>query len=120
MQEITELFDASQVALISMGTLTFTKSVMKTIRNRPFSSKILQMPMEQIAGKYSYPPEMKIEMFSSVYQALAPWHHNVFFYLCMEARELWQPVFGYQFTTNLKLESAMKSAYFDKIGKLDS
>lgn len=119
-REITELFDASQVALISMGTLTFTKSVMKTIRNRPFSSKILQMPMEQIAGKYSYPPEMKIEMFSSVYQALAPWHHNVFFYLCMEARELWQPVFGYQFTTNLKLESAMKSAYFDKIGKLDS
>jgi len=55
-------FSPEQVALISMGTLTFTKSVMKTIRQRPFASKILQMPMEEIAGKFSYPLEHKIEM----------------------------------------------------------
>ena len=113
--EITSLFSPDSVALVSLGTLTFTKSVMKTIRKRPLSSKILQMPMEEIAGKYSYPLELKLEMFKSVYEALTPWHQRVFFYLCMEAQSLWSPVFGYEYDTNLELEAAMKSAYFDKI-----
>lgn len=113
--EITSLFRPDSVALVSLGTLTFTRSVMKTIRNRPFTSKILQMPMEEIAGKFSYPLESKIEMFKTVYEALEPWHQQVFFYLCMEAQSLWRPVFGHEYETNVELESAMKSAYFEKI-----
>jgi len=113
--EIIPLFSPASVALVSLGTLTFTRSVMKTIRKRPFTSKILQMPMEEIAGKFSYPLDRKIEMFKSVYEALEPWHQKVFFYLCMEAQSLWHPVFGYEYATNLELESAMKSAYFGKI-----
>jgi spore photoproduct lyase len=113
--EITSLFHPDSVALVSLGTLTFTRSVMKTIRNRPFTSKILQMPMEEIAGKFSYPLESKIEMFKTVYEALVPWHQEVFFYLCMEAQSLWRPVFGHEYETNVELESAMKTAYFKKI-----
>jgi len=115
---IVERFSPEEVALISMGTLTFTKSVMKTIRQRPFYSKILQMPMEEIAGKYSYPLEHKVEMFKTVYDALNPWSQDVFFYLCMEAQSLWKPVFGYEFETNIALESAMKGAYLKKIENL--
>ncbi len=116
--DIVSRFSADQVALVSMGTLTFTKSVMKTIRQRPFASKILQMPMEEIAGKFSYPLPDKLDMFGTVYQALGEWNQKVFFYLCMEAQSLWEPVFGYEFETNIDLENAMKTAYFEKIHSL--
>ncbi len=113
--QLIENFAVREVALISLGTLTFTKSVIKTIRNRELSSKILQMPMEASAGKLSYPLKTKIEIFSHVYQNLKPWHKDVFYYLCMESHELWQPVFGASYQTNLEFETAMKSAYLSKI-----
>ena len=117
-ERLQATFDSREVALVSLGTLTFTKSVMKTIRNRPLTSKILQMPMEEIAGKYSYPLDTKVDLFSQVYQSLQGWHDHVFFYLCMEAQQLWKPVFGFEYDSNLELEAAMKAAYFGKINAL--
>ena len=118
-RKITGMFSSEQVALISLGTLTYTRKVMKAIRQRPLTSKILQMPMEEIAGKFSYPLDIKLEMFGKVFAALYPWHQKVFFYLCMEAQSLWKPVFGYEFNSNVELETAMKNAYFEKIQGLD-
>ena len=117
-RRITSRFGPEQVAMVSLGTLTFTRSVMKTIRRRPLMSKILQMPLEEIAGKYSYPIEIKTALFRHVYQSLGDWHDGVFFYLCMEAQSLWQPVFGYEFETNLMLEAAMKRSYAVKVAAL--
>ena len=71
--------------------------------------------MEEIAGKYSYPLDEKIEMFATIYNSLHAWNKEVFFYLCMEAQRLWKPVFGSEYRTNTELEVAMKSAYFAKI-----
>ncbi len=115
---ILSRFAPEQVAMVSLGTLTFTRSVMKTIRRRPLMSKILQMPLEEIAGKFSYPLDIKTRMFRHVHQSLEPWHDKVFFYLCMEAQSLWQPVFGYEFDTNSALEEAMKQSYAAKVGAL--
>jgi spore photoproduct lyase len=114
-ETLVKEFDSAQIALVSMGTLTFTKSVMKTIRNRDLTSKILQMPMEPSAGKLSYPLEVKLDIFRHVYGSLNPWHEKVFFYLCMEPQSLWKPVFGFDYDDNATFEKAMKSAYFDKI-----
>ncbi len=114
-ERLSQEFDPQEVALVSMGTLTYTRSVMKTIRRRDLTSKILQMPMEEIAGKYSYPLEVKLDMFRGVYNSLSKWHGEVFFYLCMEAQSLWMPVFGYEYEDNLTFEAAMKASYFGKI-----
>ncbi len=112
-------FKPEEVALISMGTLTYTKDVMRTIRKRDFKSKILQMPFEKVAGKFAYPDAIKIEMFQGLYKALSPWHEKVFFYLCMEPAELWQPVFGVpDYVDNKAFEAAMKRAYTEKINQL--
>ena len=112
-------FSSREVAMISMGSLTYTKDVMRTIRAREFKSKILQMPMSKVAGKYSYPDETKIELFSDLYRALKAWHDEVFFYLCMEPAHLWQPVFGQEaYTHNNELEYAMKSSYLAKIAAI--
>ncbi len=117
-KRLTAEFDADEVALVSLGTLTYIKPVIKKLRARPgFQSKVLQMPMVEADGKLSYPDEIKREMFSFAYQSLAAWHDRVFFYLCMENPRLWQPVFGFDYPDNDAFESAMKASYLKKINE---
>ncbi|WP_442764816.1 hypothetical protein [Sulfurospirillum cavolei] len=98
-----------------MGTLAFIKPVLKKIRLRAQKSKILQMPLVDASGKYSYPLALKEQMFSTLYQAFQPWHNDVFFYLCMEDESLWQKVFGHEYANNEAFEEAMLKAYAQKI-----
>lgn len=113
--ELTNIFTCKEVALVSMGTLTFIKPVLKKIRLRAQKSKILQMPLVDANGKYSYPLALKEQMFSTLYQAFKPWHNDVFFYLCMEDESLWQKVFGHEYANNEAFEEAMLKAYAQKI-----
>jgi spore photoproduct lyase len=113
-------FKPSEVALVSFGTLTFIKPVIKQLREREFRSKITQIPHEDASGKTSYPEATKIEMFSHAYKSFKAWQSGedrVFFYLCMEPHELWAKTFGYQYATNNDFEHAMLGAYCKKIGQ---
>jgi len=110
-------FEPKEVALVSFGTLTFIKPVIKQLRDREFRSKITQMPFENASGKSSYPDATKVEMFKHAYESFKPWHKEVFFYLCMEEHEMWMKTFGYQYSTNNDFERAMLSAYSNKIGQ---
>jgi spore photoproduct lyase len=113
--EIMKRFKPENVALISMGTLTFTKPVLKQIRQKAKRTKILQMPLTDAHGKFSYPPHIKKQLFGALYRAFEAWHEEVFFYLCMEEASLWREVFSYEFKDNESLEEAMKRAYMNKI-----
>jgi len=104
-------FKAQEVALVSFGTLTFIKPVIKQLRDREFRSKITQMPFEDASGKSSYPDDIKVEMFKHAYESFKPWHKQVFFYLCMEEHQMWTKTFGYQYSTNNDFEHAMLSSY---------
>lgn len=120
LQRLLDTFTADEVVLFSLGTLTYIKPVIKQLRARKgFQSKILQMPWVESDGKLSYPKQIKQEMFSYAYQALQPWHEQVFFYLCMENHDLWQPVFGFEYPTNQAFEEAMKASYQSKIQHLN-
>ncbi len=114
-EAVQESFDPAEVALVSLGTLTFTKPVIRQIRTRGFNSKIIQMPLVEADGKLSYPDEIKLDMFRHAYRSLEGWHERVFFYLCMENNRLWKPVFGYEYPSNEAFETAMKSSYMGKI-----
>jgi spore photoproduct lyase len=106
-------------ALVSMGTLTYIKSVIREIRKRAIPTQILKIPMIDSDGKQSYPDEIKHSLFSHVYNSFAEnWKSDVFFYLCMENRRLWKPVLGYENASNTEFEAAMKEAYQDKIRAL--
>ena len=111
-------FNPKSVAMISFGALTFTKNVVRKLRRRALKSKILQMPLEGIGGKFSYTLEQKEEMFGFLYEAFKPWYEDVFFYLCMEDESLWTKVFGHEYRDNLEFEEAMLGAYMKKIGSL--
>jgi spore photoproduct lyase len=116
---IIQTFEPSEVALISFGTLTFIKPVIKQLRSREFRTKITQIPHEDASGKTSYPYETKVEMFHHAYHSFKKWHESdekVFFYLCMEEHEMWSKTFGYQYATNNDFERAMLHAYANKIG----
>ncbi|MDX9814430.1 MAG: spore photoproduct lyase family protein [Sulfurimonas sp.] len=114
--KVLDMFSSSEVALVSFGTLTFIKPVIKVLRNRGLKSKITQMPFEDASGKSSYPKETKVEMFKHAYESFKPWHKEVFFYLCMEEHELWNETFGYNYSTNNDFERAMVSSYANKLG----
>lgn len=112
---VRDQFSKKDVALISFGTLTFTKAVIKALRRTPMVSKVLQMPFVEIAGKYSYPFETKQALFSTGYRAFQDWHSDVFFYLCMEDIDLWRPVLGRSYPDNESFEEDMCKSYLKKI-----
>lgn len=115
-RRLTGSFDPTEVALVSLGTLTYIKPVIRQLRAREgLRSRVLQMPMVEADGKLSYPEEIKREMFGFAYRSLASWHDQVFFYLCMENQRLWQPVFGFDYPSNEAFEAAMKASYLRKI-----
>ena len=108
-------FKPEEVVLISMGTLTFIKPVIKQLREREMKTKILQMPFENINGKQSYSLEVKKEMFKHCYDSFKSWHNKVYFYLCMEDHSLWKEVFGYEYSSNNQFEDFMLNNYMGKI-----
>ena len=108
-------FSPDEVVLISMGTLTFIKPVIKKLRERELKSKILQMPFSEINGKKSYDLKTKEEMFKHCYESFKPWHGKVYFYMCMEDHSLWKKVFGYEYASNNEMEDDMKKSYMAKI-----
>jgi len=119
-------FQVEEVALVSFGTLTFIKPVIKQLRQREFRSKITQMPMNDASGKSSYPDSTKVEMFKHAYKSFKPWHPkgtsfrahtDVFFYLCMEEHQMWDKTFGYNYSTNNDFEGAMLNAYCQKTNR---
>ena len=115
-ERLTGLFRAEEVATVSLGTLTFSRAALKTIRHKARQTQILRFPMEEIAGKFSYPVAVKRELFSHVYRALSPWHERVFFYLCMEDPALWPEVFGFAYQSNEDFEQDMLQSYAQKMG----
>lgn len=115
---LTKNFTAQQVALVSLGTVTFTKKVIKKIRERSIYTKILQMDMIDAEGKLSYSLDVKKEMFKELYSSLSDWHNKVYFYLCMEDKSLWSDVFGHEYESNDAFEQDMISSYFSKVDNL--
>jgi DNA repair photolyase len=118
---IQENFIPEEVALISLGTLTFIKPVIKQLRKRKLESKILQMPLTDAEGKFSYPLHLKRKMFSSVYNRFSEnWKEKVYFYMCMEEKSLWKDIFNKEYKTNDEFETDMNAHYMRKIKWLEN
>ena len=108
---LLEQFSPREAAFLSMGSMTFIRPVARQIRERGGESKVLQMAMANDPhGKLTYPNEVKVKLYRALYQRLAPWHTEVFFYLCMDTAEVWQQVFGRVYADNAEFESAFAAA----------
>ncbi len=115
-KSVQDTFSPSEVAMISLGTLTYTRPVIKMIRESQLRSKILKMELTESDGKFSYPEPLKLELFSHVYRCFdGAWHDGAFFYLCMENNKYWKPIFGFEYSSNTEFEQAMIKDYMGKI-----
>ncbi len=117
-EKIISSFSPEEVVLISLGTLTFTRQVLRQLRSSGKPSRILEMELVETAGKFSYPVSVKQEMFSHVVQSFPPgWFQEggPFFYLCMELPELWEPVLKRSYPDNAAFEADMRKSYMEKI-----
>ena len=108
--------DPENAVMVGIGTLTFTKQNLRTLRGSGRPTRVTQMPMAPIAGKFSYDPETKRRMFSHVYSCFPQdWKDKVFFYLCMEEPSLWEPCLGRSYACNADFEADMKRHYLAKV-----
>ena len=65
------------------------------------NTKILQMPTAlDPNGKITYPKDLKIYLYKMMYENFKKFHDKVFFYLCMETRDIWQEVFSFCYKDN--------------------
>ena len=104
---LMEQFDRSEVLFVSFGSVTFIKPVIRQIRRRGEPTRILQTHLvKDPHGKLTYPDDLKVEMFQTMYRALAPWRGHVFMYLCMEKPAIWDRAFGWRFASNEEFEQA--------------
>ena len=117
-KKVMSMFHPSQVAMISMGTLTFIKPAINKLRSTGLKSKVLQIPMEDAVGKSSYTKEVKKEIFSNVYDEFSSWHKDLFFYLCMEESSIWEMVFGDYYKNNTDFETALFESVSSKMDAL--
>jgi spore photoproduct lyase len=116
---IDYLFSPEEVMMISFGTLTFSKSALRELRENNTPTRVHQMALTECAGKYSYPLEIKQQLFSFAYHTFPQkWKEagGPFFYLCMEPPELWEPTLGHSYPSNDAFEQAMKHAYYTFMG----
>ena len=115
---LCDSINPENVVMIGIGTLTFTKQNLRALRESGRPTRVTQMPLTPIAGKFSYDPETKKRMFSHVYSCFPKdWKDKVFFYLCMEDPSLWEPCLGRSYACNADFESDMRLHYLRKISE---
>lgn len=95
-------FLPQDISFISFGSLTFIKPVIKQIREKKIDTKILQMPTGlDPNGKITYTKELKIKLYKTLYSYFSQeFKDNVYFYLCMETKDIWNEVLGYTYQAN--------------------
>ncbi len=103
-EQIFNTIDPSKVAWVSLGALRFTPHLRDVIRQRHPQSKI---PYGEFVpghhGKLRYFRPIREEMYRKIgswIRAVAP---DVFVYLCMESRVVWQRSFNHQPPTTADL-----------------
>ncbi|MCH7612670.1 MAG: hypothetical protein IIB45_04855 [Candidatus Marinimicrobia bacterium] len=114
-QSLLNRFSPDEVGIISLGTLTFIKPAIKNLRSLGLPSKVLQIPLVDASGKFSYPFSIKEKIFDTVWNAFEPWHDKVFFYFCMEERKLWKSVMGKCYDSNDQFEDALFTSVSGKM-----
>ena len=120
-EEIEKRFSPENIYAVSIGTLTFTKAVIRKLRQLGAESRVLEMELAEAAGKFSYPLETKRKMFGTMFRAFSDtFRDNVFFYLCMEDPSLWNDVLGREYACDRDFENDMKKNYMAKLRQLCS
>ncbi|RKY89920.1 radical SAM protein [candidate division KSB1 bacterium] len=108
--KISKKIEPSSIAWISLGTFRYFPSLKPIIKDRFPESKILygeHIPCSD--GKFRYIKPVRTSIYSKMLKWLNEYNNNIFVYLCMETREVWEKVFGWSPRCNLHLNELFDS-----------
>ncbi len=87
---------SERIVWVSLGTLRFSASLKKTIRENHPDSKILSYGEHVICqdGKFRYFRPIRVKMYREMVAMIDQYDSNLPVYLCMETDQVWKEVFG--------------------------
>jgi len=104
-EKIFERIDGKGIIWISLGGFRFPPYLKPIIHNRFPTSKILWGELfPGNDGKFRYLKSLRVEMYRKIVGWLRDYEPNLFIYLCMESREVWEKVFGWSPKNNKALD----------------
>ncbi len=106
-ETIFNFINPNAIAWMSIGSFRYTSSLKEVIQARfPQDTLIRQGEMSRGSdGKYRYYKNQRQEMFLSLKKKIESVDPNIFLYLCMESKRMWQNVFGFIPETGKELDS---------------
>jgi spore photoproduct lyase len=118
-RDVMGRFDPAEIAFVSFGSVTLIKPVIRKLRERGSATRIHQMDLvPDPHGKLTCSDEVKVRMFSTMWDAFLPWRDEVFFYLCMEKASIWERSFGFVHPSNEEFEAGFGRAVMPKLRAL--
>jgi spore photoproduct lyase len=115
-QQVMELFSPSEVLWISLGCITLMKGFEHELREGYRHSKILQMETETTPdGKITYTFPVRERLYKNALDTLKPWKGDVFQYLCMEHKPMWDAVMDYTYKNVPEFEEDFNNSAFGKL-----
>ena len=103
-QELLATTDAKRIAWVSLGAFRYPPRL-KSVASRRFSDTgvFLGELFPGRDGKIRYLQEIRVEMYRKMVNWLRDGDSELFIYLCMESREVWEKVFGWSPESNAHL-----------------
>jgi spore photoproduct lyase len=118
---LMERFETREVAFVSFGSVTLIKPVIRALRERGAPTRIHQLDLTPDPhGKLTCSDDIKVEMFSCMWEVFQPWRSEVFFYLCMEKASIWERALGFVHDSNEIFEAEFGRAVMPKLRRLRS
>lgn len=109
-------FKAEEVLWVSLGCVTMLKGFAQDFRLKYSHSKLLQMETETTPdGKITYAFPVRRKLYANALAALAPWRDQVFQYLCMEHRPMWEAVMGFAYGSMGEMDDVFNQSAFAKL-----
>jgi spore photoproduct lyase len=104
-EKIFERIDGKGIIWFSSGGFRFPPYLKPIIRNRFPTSRILWGELfPGNDGKFRYLKSIRVDMYRKIVGWLQDYEPNLFVYLCMESREVWEKVFGWSPKNNRALD----------------
>jgi spore photoproduct lyase len=104
-EKIFERIDRRGIIWISLGGFRFPPYLKSVIRDRfPASAVLWGELFPGNDGKFRYLKPIRVGMYREMVRWLRNYEPNLFIYLCMESREVWNAVFGWSPRNNNDLD----------------
>jgi spore photoproduct lyase len=116
-ERVIATFRPEEVLWASLGCITLLKGFAQDFRLKYRHSKLLQMETETTPdGKITYAFAVREKLYRNALQALAPWEGEVFRYLCMEHKPMWDSVMGFAYPSMGEFDDVFNASAFAKLG----